>query len=165
MALAVVWTLVIVAYGWLNLPRARHIPHDPQFLSSLSSDALAILRGDYAPAKPVRGEWTEVPRTVRMANGASLSFPATTTDARAAVVAAEYHQLLRTEAEQQRNSYLLEMLVVWLVPLLGAGIALQLVRRGRAAWQIIRDNVRQRTEYSPAEGHGQLHDGPPGTAA
>ncbi|MEO7728688.1 MAG: hypothetical protein ABIS45_15650 [Burkholderiales bacterium] len=163
--LAVIWTLVLVAYGWLNLPRARHIPHEPQFMSSLSSEALAIVRGDYAPAKPARGEWSEVPRIVRMANGARLSFPATTTDARAAVVAGEYNQLLQTEAEQQRTPYLLVVLVVWLVPLLGTGTALLLFRRGRGAGQLMPDNLRPRTEYSPAEGDHQLHEGPPGKVA
>src|SRR5476651_2319759 len=122
MMLAVMWTLVVITYGWLNLPRGRYIPHDPQFLSKLSSQASSILRGPDAKAKPARGAlvWSEDPRIVRMSNGARLSFPAITTDARAEFVASEYSQLLNIEAEQQRWPYLLEMLLLWFAPLLAA---------------------------------------------
>jgi hypothetical protein len=116
--LAVVWTAVVFAFGWLNLPRAPHIQHDPQFLSKLSTEATSILQRTEAKAKRVRGaiEWTDTPRFVRMSNGAQLTFPATTTGEQSALVASEYRQLLSAEANKQKGPYLLGMLAVWLAP-------------------------------------------------
>jgi hypothetical protein len=120
MVLAAIWTFAVVASAWLNLPRARHMPHDPDFLSKLSIEASSIMHGPQIAAKPVRGEmvWLDTPRSVRMYNGTRLEFPAITTDERAAFVASEYRQLLIAEAHQQRWPYLLEMLALWLAPLL-----------------------------------------------
>ncbi len=160
MALAVVWTLIAAAYGWLNLPRARYIPHDPQFLSGLSSESLAILRGEGAPATPARGAWSLDPRIVSTPNGTRLAFPSFTTDARAALVVNEYHKLLIAEADQQRIPYLLDVLVVWLVPLLGAGLALRLSRRSGSEWRIIPDSAHQ-PAASSAGGDRRLHDETP----
>jgi hypothetical protein len=136
--LAVIWTAVVFAYGWLNLPRAPHIQHDPQFLSRLSTAATSILQRTEAKAKRVRGaiEWTDTPRFVRMSNGAQLTFPATTTGEQSALVASEYRELLNAEANKQRMPYLLELLAIWLAPALllpGGGLAASLIRRGREA--------------------------------
>jgi hypothetical protein len=125
--LAVIWTAVVFASGWLNLPRERHIPHDPQFLSRLSTEATSILQRTEAKAKRVRGaiEWTDAPRFVRMSNGAQLTFPPTTTGEQSAFVATEYRRLLNAEANKQRVPYLLQLLAIWLAPavLLGGGLA------------------------------------------
>lgn len=130
--LAVVWTVVAISSGWMNLPRARHMPHDPQFLSKLSAEAASIMLRTETRTKPVRSTfvWTEQPRMVRMSNGTRLTFPATTTDERAAFVATEYRQLLNIEADKQRGPYLAEMLAIWLGPLLVAGVAVSLLCRG-----------------------------------
>jgi hypothetical protein len=95
--LAVMWTLVVVMYGWINLPRANQVAHNPQILAKLSNEAASIMFGRYAKAEPGRGVlvWSEVPRIVRMSNGARLTFPATATNERVALVAGEYDQLLR----------------------------------------------------------------------
>ena len=165
---AVVWTLVIASYGWLNLPRARYIPHDDQFLHNLSAESLSILRGDAASAQPLRGLWSVEPRIFRMANGMRLAFPAATTAARAALVADEYNGLLRKEADQLRLAYLLEILVVWFVPIVGMGFALQLARHG--AWRPAgadatppaRELHAERNDPKPEP---RLHDGPPASPA
>ena len=60
-----------------------------------------------------------------MSNGAVLTFPVTTTNERVAIVAKEYRQLLSVQADEQRLPYLLERLVVWLMPLLISGFALK----------------------------------------
>lgn len=167
MVLAVMWTLVVAAYGWLNLPRARHIPHDPQFLTRLSSEAASILRGPLASAKPVRGAlvWSEDPRSVRMSNGTQLFFPAITTDARAELVAGEYRAVLNAEAAQQRVPYVLEMLALWLAPLVAAGLALRVARRGHDVWRMVPEYVRQRTDYYRENDDHRLHDGTPASPA
>lgn len=136
--LAVLWTVAVVTSGWMDLPRARHMPHDSQFENRLSGRALAILRG---PDTVVREQtsppvddtlvWSEDPRIVRMANGMHLAFPSGTTDAQAEVVAAEYHQLLIAEADRQTAPYLLQWLAIWLAPLLVGGLAAWLVQRER----------------------------------
>ena len=127
--LVVTWTLAAVVSGWMYLPRAHQIPHDPQFLNKLSEDAAAILRGSGAAPKPGSGEpvWSDHPRFMRMANGAQLAFPAITTDERAELVASEYRELLHEEAIGQRGPFLLTMLAVWLAPLLLAGMAAGLI--------------------------------------
>jgi hypothetical protein len=129
------WTIVAITSGLLNLPQARRMPHDPQFLSKLSTEAASILLGTDAKARPTRGAlvWSENPKIVRMSNGTRLTFPATATDERVAFVASEYHQLLNVEADEQRGPYLLEMLAIWFVPcccLLVAGLAVSLIYRG-----------------------------------
>ncbi len=149
--LAVMWTLAVISYGWMNLPRAQQLPHHPYVLSKLSHEAASILFGRDARAEPVRGAlvWSQSPMIVRMSNGTRLKFPAPTTPEQAALVASEYHQLLGVEANAQRAPYLLHMLVIWLAPglLLIAGLALS-----RFDWRIISQYVRQRTEKVP--GHG-----------
>lgn len=143
--LTVMWTVVVITFGWMHLPRAQQVPHHPQFLTKLSTEALSILLVSDAKAEPVRGAlvWSQTPMIVRMSNGTRLKFPAPTTDARAALVAGEYRQLLNAEAEEQRGPYLLRLLMIWLAPglLLLAGLALSLFE-----WRFIPDYVRQRTE-------------------
>ena len=120
MTLTVMWTVVVITYGWINLPRAQQMPHNPHFLSKLSNEAASILFGNDAQAEPARGTlvWSQTPMMVRMSNGTRLTFPAPTTHERAALVASEYRQLLDVEADQQREPYLLEMLAIWLAPCL-----------------------------------------------
>jgi len=143
--LAVMWTLAVISYGWMNLPRAQQLPHHPQVLSKLSHEAASILFGRDAQAEPVRGAlvWSQSPMIVRMSNGTRLKFPAPTTHEQAALVASEYHQLLDVEADEQKGPYLLAMLAIWLAPylLLVAGLTLSLFE-----WRIILHYVRQRTE-------------------
>lgn len=118
--LTVMWTIAVITYGWINLPRAQQLPHDPQFLSKLSNEAASILSGRDAQAEPARGVlvWSQTPMLVRMSNGTQLTFPAPTTDEGVALVASEYRQLLNAEADQQRGPYLLAMLAIWLAPCL-----------------------------------------------
>ena len=127
MTLTVMWTIVVSALGWMNLPRAQHMPHHPQFMGKLSDEALSILFGSGVNVEPVRGAlvWSQTPMILRMTNGTPLTFPATTTDEQAAFVAGEYRQLLNVTANEQRGTYLLEMLAIWLAPalLLVAGLA------------------------------------------
>src|SRR3990172_4275239 len=89
--LTVMWTIVVITYGWMNLPRAQQMPHNPQFLGKLSNEAASILFGSEAKAEPARGAlvWSQTPMIVRMSNGTRLTFPATTTGERAAFVASE----------------------------------------------------------------------------
>jgi hypothetical protein len=131
MVLAVVWTLVSITSGWLSLPRAQHIPHNPRFLDKLSYEAAAIMSGRDVTVTHVRGapQWSEDPRTIRMMNGTRLTFPATATDERVSLVEGEYRQLLSDEADVQRVPYVLQMLVLWLAPLLVAGLAVHLLLR------------------------------------
>jgi len=148
--LTVMWTIAVITYGWMNLPRAQQVPHHPQFLGKLSMDAASILFGSDAQAEPARATlvWSQTPMIVRMSNGTRLTFPAPTTHERAALVASEYRQLLDVEADEQRGPYLLEMLAIWLAPflLLVAGL-------------IISHYVRQRTEEAPEEGDNRFNDG------
>lgn len=134
--LAVMWTLAVISYGWMNLPRAQQLPHHPYVLSKLSHEAASILFGRDAQAEPVRGAlvWSQTPMVVRMPNGTRLKFPAPTTHEQAALVASEYHQLLDAEAGERRGPYLLHLLAIWLAPglLLIAGLALS-----RFDWRII----------------------------
>jgi len=118
--LAVMWTLAVITYGWMNLPRAQQLPHHPQFLSKLSNEAASILFVSDAQAEPARGTlvWSQPPMIVRMSNGTRLTFPAPTTRERAALVASEYRQLLDVEVDEQRGPYLLQMLAMWLAPCL-----------------------------------------------
>lgn len=133
LTLTVMWTIVVITYGWMNLPRAQQLPHNPLFLIKLSNEAASILFGREAQAEPVRGAlvWSQTPMIVRMSNGTRLKFPAPTTHERAALVASEYHQLLDVEAGEQRAPYLLHLLAIWLAPflLLIAGLALSLFDR------------------------------------
>lgn len=126
-ALAVIWTLAAATCAWIDLPRAPDMPHDPEFLGKLSFEAASIMRG--TPAAEIRGPgpavWSDTPRLMRMSNGAQLTFPATTTNERAAIVAKDYLRLLSVQADDQRLPYLLEWLTVWLTPLLISGFALK----------------------------------------
>lgn len=143
--LAIAWTLAVVSYGWMNLPRAQQLPHHPYVLSKLSHEAASILFGREAQAEPVRGAlvWSQTPMIVRMSNGTRLKFPAPTTPEQAALVASEYHQLLDAEAGERRGPYLLHLLAIWLAPflLLVAALTFSLCAR-----RIIPHYVRQRTE-------------------
>ena len=134
MTLTVMWTIMVITYGWMNLPRAQQLPHNPQFLSKLSNEAASILLGSDAQAEPARGAlvWSQTPRTVRMSNGTRLNFPSPTTHEQAALVAGEYRQLLDVEADEQRGPYALAMLALWFAPcfLLVAGWAVSLIWRG-----------------------------------
>ena len=135
MALTVVWTLAAAASAWLDLPRAPNVPHDPEFLNRLSTAASSIMRGPEVAATRERGAfvWSDTPRILRMENGALLEFPAITTDQRAAIVADEYRQLLTVAASDQRWPFLLERLILWLAPLLVAGVAVTQFRRNHPA--------------------------------
>ncbi len=165
--LAVMWTLAAFTSAWMNLPRAQQMPHDPGFLSKLSNEAASILRGPEFRAKPVRGElvWSEDPRFVRMSNGTRLTFPAATTNERAELVAREYRQLLNVEADRQSVSYLLGWLVIWLAPLVAAGLALRLSGRDHGVWRLGPAHVRQGTVQRREECGNRLHDGAPANAA
>ena len=145
MTLMVMWTVVVITYGWINLPRAQQMPHNPQFLSKLSNEAAAILFGRDAQAEPARDAlvWLQTPMIVRMSNGTRLTFPAPTTHERAALVASEYRQLLDVEADQQRGPYLLQMLATWLAPCL---LLIAVLTLSSCEWRIIPHYVRQRTE-------------------
>jgi hypothetical protein len=63
-----------------------------------------------------------------MANGADLTFPAVTTGGQVALVANEYSQLLIDAANERRVVYLLEMLAIWLLPVLCLLVAAPAVR-------------------------------------
>ena len=158
MTLTVMWTLAVITYGWMNLPRAQQLSHNPQILSKLSKEASSILFGSDAQAEPAHGTlvWSQTPMIVRMPNGTRLQFPAPTTDERAAIVASEYRQLLDVEADEQKGPYLLAMLAIWLAPylLLVAALTFSLCAR-----RIIPHYVRQRTEKALGEGDNRLGDG------
>jgi len=154
-ALIVLWTLVVFAYGWTNLPRAHSMPHDPQYLSMLSDGASSILFRSGAAQKSARSPliWSESPRIARMLNGAELTFPADTTSEQTAYVASEYRQILQDKAREHRWVFLIEMLAVWLAPcacLLFAGSALSANPGGLNSpiSGIAQRYVRQRTDQS-----------------
>jgi hypothetical protein len=130
MTLAIIWTLATAASAWLDLPRAAHIAHDPEFMNQLTPESSAIVRGAAAAQQSAPGAplWSEAPRVFRMSNGKQLDFPAITTDERAAIVEREYHGLLQARASGQHWLYLLERVALWLAPLLLAGLALGLLR-------------------------------------
>jgi hypothetical protein len=132
MTLTVTWTIVVITYGWMNLPRGQQMPHDSQYLTKLSNEASSILFGSEARAEPPHNAlvWSQTPMIVRMSNGTRLTFPATTTGERVAFVRGEYSQLLDVKADEQRGPYLLEMLAIWLAPLLIAGFAVSRICRG-----------------------------------
>jgi len=126
--LTVIWTIVAATFGWMNLPRAQQMPHNPQFVNKLSNEASLILLGGDSKVEPARGAlvWAEAPMILRMSNGTGLTFPAITTNERAAFVAGEYYQLLDAEASERRGPYVLGMVAVWFLPcvmLLIVGIA------------------------------------------
>lgn len=153
MALAVLWTIVMLTVAWINLPRARHVPHDSQFLSKLSPESATILRGTAIKARSVRGApvWLDTTRVVRMSNGAELTLPSVTTDGQAAMVASEYRQLLHAEAVAQRWLFLLAMLGIWLTPALllsVASLAAALIR-DRAALSSVFADERIRSRRGP----------------
>ena len=136
MALAVLWTFAAAGSAWIDLPRASSVPHDPEFLNQLSSEAAAIVRGSAPADKPALGAplWSDTPRLFRMSNGEQLQFPASTTAERAAVVESEYRELLHARASGQRWMFLLQRLAWWLAPLLIAGFALSIARGSRDFW-------------------------------
>lgn len=126
MALAVTWTFAVAICAWIDLPRAPNMPHDPGFIGKLSPEAAAIMRSPSVAAERGAGTlvWSDTPRLMRMANGMLLTFPAITTNERAAIVGREYRRLLDIQAGDQRLQYLLGWLTVWLATLLIAGLAL-----------------------------------------
>lgn len=119
-ALVVLWTLAVVTYGWMNLPRAPDIAHHPEILNKLSHEATSVLRGSGLNVKAARGEpvWSDTPRVVRMANGTQLEFPLSTTDQHIELFASEYRELLDDEAAAQRWQYLILLLAIWSIPVL-----------------------------------------------
>lgn len=135
MTLMVIWTVVVITYAWIDLPRAQQMAHNPQLLSKLSNEAASILFGRNAKAEPAGSAlvWSEEPRIVRMSNGARLTFPATATGERVTFVKGEYFQLLNAEAGKQRGPYLLEVLAIWLAPavlMLIAALTVSMICRG-----------------------------------
>lgn len=119
-ALTVLWTIVVAIWGWINLPRAQHIPHDPKFLSRLSNEAASILNGSVSQAERSRWGaliWSDTSFSVSMPNGARLKFPSTTTNEGVAFVKNEYHKLLEAEAGAKTRPYVLRMILAWLLAL------------------------------------------------
>jgi hypothetical protein len=117
--LTVIWTIVVATLGWINLPRARHIPHNPEYLNRLPNEAALILIGSESKVRPSRWGapiWSDVSISVAMPNGARLAFPSTTTNQRIVFVRNEYRKLLEAEASAQRRAYALEMIMIWLLP-------------------------------------------------
>jgi hypothetical protein len=133
MTLGLIWTLAAAGSGWIDLPRAPNVPHDPEFLNQLSLEATAIVRGSAFADKLARGapEWSDIPRLFRMSNGQQLEFPAITTAERAAVVESEYRELLNARVKSQRWPYLLARVALWLAPLLIVALALGVLRGDR----------------------------------
>jgi hypothetical protein len=129
LTLAILWTLVAAASAWLNLPRASGIAHEPGFMSRLSPESSAIVRGpgstESLPGAPL---WADTPRVFRMSNGMQLSLPAVTTDERASIVERNYRDLLEERAGEQRWLYWIERTAVWLAIILIGGYAVHLLR-------------------------------------
>jgi hypothetical protein len=135
MTLTVMWAIVVIAYGWLNLPRAHQMPHNPHFLSKLSKEASAILLGNDAKADPAGDAlvWSPTWMIVRMSNGTRLKFPGTTPEQRVTFVRGEYSHLLDAEASERRGLYMLRLAAVWLLPcvmLLVVGLVIGMLYRG-----------------------------------
>ena len=134
MTLMVMWTIVVIAYGWMNLPRAQQMPHNPHFLSKLSTEAASILFGSDAQSGtgPWRISMVGEPDHRAHVKRRATDISGTTTGERVAFVRGEYFQLLDAEAGGRRGPYLLGMLAIWLAPavlLLIAGLAVMLIRR------------------------------------
>jgi hypothetical protein len=130
LTLAVLWSTVVFAYGWMNLPRPQQMPHDPRLVGKLSSQAALILYATDAKAEPVQDAsglvWLRSSVVVRMANGARLTFPATASATEVSFVSSEYSRLLDAEATERSRAYLLRLAPVWLLPcvlLLCTGLA------------------------------------------
>ena len=165
-ALSALWTFVVFAAGWINLPRAQDVPHDSAFLGQLSDEASSILFPvSVAQEKGARSAlvWTQNPRTVRMMNGADLEFPAVTTGGQAALVAAEYRDFLNSKAQEQRWPYLMALLAIWIVPCASLLAAASAIRgNGRfnywAGLKIVPRYVRQRTEFVVVCGNNGSND-------
>ncbi len=140
--LGVIWTGVVAIMGWLNLPRAEYIPHNPEFLNRLSNEAAAIIVGSIPKPKPSGGGaliWTDVPLYVSMPNRARLTFPIATTSQEIALVRNEYLKLLQAEAAAQTGPHVWRLILAWLLPLpimVVLGLAAALIRRAyRCAFQ------------------------------
>jgi hypothetical protein len=133
MVLTVIWTIVVATWGWIDLPRARHIPHNPKFVNHLSIEAASVLTGRGSKAEASRGDaliWSDAPISVPMPNGTRLTFPSTTTHEGIALVKDEYYKLLEAEAGAQAGQYVLRMLLAWFLPcpiLLMLGLAADLL--------------------------------------
>ena len=125
---------VAAASAWIELPRAKGMPHDPAFIDKLSLQSAQIVRGPAVAEKPAQGEpvWCDMPRVFRMQNGTQLEFPAATNAERVAIVATEYAELLAVQASQQRWPFLLGRLASWLTPMLIAGFTFGVGRNRRA---------------------------------
>ena len=138
MTLTVIWTIVVIAYGWMNLPRAQQMPNNPQFLSKLSTEATSILSGTDAQAGPGPDAlvWSPGWKVERMSNGARLTFPETTTGERVTFVTGEYSRLLNAEVSERGRLYMLELAAVWVLPcmmLLVVGLVTGLIYREHKA--------------------------------
>jgi hypothetical protein len=165
LVLAAAWTLISLGSAWTSLPRAPHMPHDPLYLSKLSSESAAILRHNGAAVAPARGGlvWSEPARVVRMRNGTALTFPPVTSGVQVAFVTDEYHKLLDEQADARRWPYLLGKLALWLLPCGGLWLVALAVQRWRTATplqplQLIEPTVRQRTDYTCWRQHNQRID-------
>lgn len=150
--LTVVWTIIVATWGWINLPKAQHLPHNPEFLSRLSNEAASILIGSESKAKPSGwGEpiWLDAPISVPMPNRARLTFPSTTNTEGIALVRNEYYTMLEAEADAQTGPYVLRMIFAWLMAhpiLLVLDLAADLIRR------TYRPAAQQSTPASAAAG-------------
>lgn len=121
MVLTIIWTIVVAAFGWIDLPRAQHIPHNSELLNGLSHAAASILNGSESKAEPSREGaliWSDVPISVPMPNGTRLILPSTTTQEGIALVKHEYYKLLEAEAGAQTGPYILRMILAWFLPCL-----------------------------------------------
>lgn len=158
--LTVMWSIVIAALGWINLPRAQHIPHDPALLNKLPNEASLILLGDESKTKSSRqGEpmWSDARIIVPMPNGARLTLPASTTHKQVALVKDEYHKLLEAEASVQTGPYVRGMIVAWLLPcpaLLVLGLATDLACRFHKSGT--QKNISESTSARPITRHGAV---------
>lgn len=133
--LTVIWAIMVATLGWINLPRAQYIPHNPGFLNRLSDEAALIQIGSESKAKasswgaPI---WSDALISVPMPNGTRLTFPAITTEKNIAMVRDEYSRLLEAEAGAQAGPYVLKMVYIWFLPcpiLLVLGLAADLICR------------------------------------
>lgn len=150
--LTVVWTIVVATLGWINLPRAQHIPHNPEYLNRLPNEAALILIGSESRPRPSRWGtpiWSDASITVPMPNGARLIFPSTTTNQRIVFVRNEYRKLLEAEASVQRRTYTLEMIMTWLLP---CPILLVLCSAADVIWRVSQSAARKGASESAAGG-------------
>lgn len=156
--LAVIWTIVVAIGGWINVPRARHVPHNPEFLNRLSHEAALILTGSESNAEASRWGpliWSNARISALMPNGARLTFPSTTTNEGVAIVRNEYSKLLEAEAGAQRRTFALEVLLTWL---LAFPIMLVLRLAAEVICRIYQTAVQQGTPESAVAGWRKMRE-------